>query len=112
MSVSCKCCCVVRLKVSATGRSLVQRSPTECGVSECDIEIPTVRRSGLMRDQEMLKEEFCSAACTPPSYEQGADVKHDASYLCLNSNSGLTEYFHLQFGGKLTACPSVLLTCQ
>jgi hypothetical protein len=27
-------CC--RAEVSATGRSLVQRSPTECGVSECD----------------------------------------------------------------------------
>jgi len=25
-----------RVEVSATGRSLVQRSPTECGVSECD----------------------------------------------------------------------------
>ena len=27
-------CC--QLKVSASGRSLVQRSPTDCGVSECD----------------------------------------------------------------------------
>jgi hypothetical protein len=27
-------CCQV--EVSATGRSLVQRSPTDCGVSECD----------------------------------------------------------------------------
>jgi hypothetical protein len=27
-----------------TGRSLVQRSPTECGVSECDLEISTMRR--------------------------------------------------------------------
>ena len=26
----------VQVEVSATGRSLVQRSPTECGVSECD----------------------------------------------------------------------------
>ena len=35
MSVSCesRCC---QVEVSATGRSLVQRSPTECGVSECD----------------------------------------------------------------------------
>jgi hypothetical protein len=29
-------CCLV--EVSATGWSLVQRSPTECGVSECDRE--------------------------------------------------------------------------
>jgi hypothetical protein len=27
-------CC--QAEFSATGRSLVQRSPTECGVSECD----------------------------------------------------------------------------
>jgi hypothetical protein len=33
--VSIVCCQVV---VSATGRSLVQSSPTECGVPECDRE--------------------------------------------------------------------------
>ena len=27
-----------QVKVSSMGRSLVQRSPTECGVSECDPE--------------------------------------------------------------------------
>ena len=30
------CECRVLSQVSATGRSLVQRSHTECGVSECD----------------------------------------------------------------------------
>ena len=34
-------CCEV--EVSATGRSLVQRSLTKCGVSECDLETSTVR---------------------------------------------------------------------
>jgi hypothetical protein len=34
MSVSCGPC--VLLEVSATGRSLVQGSPTKGGVSECD----------------------------------------------------------------------------
>jgi hypothetical protein len=33
--------------VSATGRSLVQRSPTECGVSECDREASIMRRPML-----------------------------------------------------------------
>jgi len=33
--VSVVCC---QVDVSASGRSLVQRSPTECGVSECDRE--------------------------------------------------------------------------
>jgi len=38
-------CCQV--EVSATVRSLVQRSPTECGVSECDLEASLVRRLWL-----------------------------------------------------------------
>jgi len=33
-----------RVKVSATGRSLVQRSSTECGVSECDRESSIMER--------------------------------------------------------------------
>jgi hypothetical protein len=35
-------CCQV--EVCATGRSLVQRSPAACGVSECDRETSTMRR--------------------------------------------------------------------
>ena len=31
-------------EVSATGRSLAQWSPTECGVSECDLETLTRRK--------------------------------------------------------------------
>ena len=42
MSVSCECC--VLSKISAKGRSLVQRSPTECGVSECNFEASVMRR--------------------------------------------------------------------
>jgi hypothetical protein len=34
MSVSCECLCR-QVEVSATGRSLVQRSPTDCGVCVC-----------------------------------------------------------------------------
>jgi hypothetical protein len=45
--VSVVCC---QVEVSASGRSLVQRSPTECGVSECDHISSTVRRPlGLSR---------------------------------------------------------------
>ena len=36
MSLVIVVCCQV--EVSATGRSLLQRSPTDCGVSECDRE--------------------------------------------------------------------------
>jgi hypothetical protein len=35
-------CCQV--EVSGSGRSFVQRSPTECGVSECDREASIMRR--------------------------------------------------------------------
>jgi hypothetical protein len=34
-SESCVCC---QVEVSATGRSLVQGSPADCGVSECDLD--------------------------------------------------------------------------
>jgi hypothetical protein len=40
MSASFVCC---RVEVYASGRSLVQRSPTECGVSECDREASIMR---------------------------------------------------------------------
>ena len=39
--VSVVCC---QVGVSASGLSLVQRSPTECGVSGCDHEASTMRR--------------------------------------------------------------------
>ena len=42
--VSCGCCVFCQVDVSATVRSLARRSPTECGVSECDLETSTVRR--------------------------------------------------------------------
>jgi hypothetical protein len=38
--VSVVCC---QVEVSASGRSLVQRSPNECGVSECDSEASIMR---------------------------------------------------------------------
>jgi len=43
LSLSSIVCCQV--EVSATGRSLVQGSPTKCGVSECDFETSTSRMS-------------------------------------------------------------------
>jgi hypothetical protein len=34
-----------------TGRSLVQRSPTECGVSECNREASTTRRPSIHEEK-------------------------------------------------------------
>ena len=39
-AVSVVCC---NIEVSASGRSLVQRSPTECAVAECDHESSRTR---------------------------------------------------------------------
>jgi hypothetical protein len=44
--VSVVCC---QVEVSATSWSLVQRSPTECGVSECDREALVTRRPWPIR---------------------------------------------------------------
>jgi hypothetical protein len=44
MDVCYECCVCCQVEVSATSWSLVQRSPTECGVPECDREASTVRR--------------------------------------------------------------------
>ena len=41
--------CVLSVGVYATNRSLVQRSPTECGVSECGLETSTKRRPKPIR---------------------------------------------------------------
>jgi len=47
MSVSCDVCC--QIEVSATGRSLVQGSPTECSVSERVVEVLPIRRTWSSR---------------------------------------------------------------
>jgi hypothetical protein len=54
MSLVSSVCC--QLEVSSSGRSLVQRSPTQCGVSECDLETSWMRRpwptGGLLRHEK------------------------------------------------------------
>ena len=47
MSLVSFVCCPVG--VSATFQSLVHKSPTECGVSECDLEISTMTRPRPIR---------------------------------------------------------------
>jgi hypothetical protein len=51
--VSVVCC---QVEVSASGWSLVQRSPTECGVSECDREASTMTEPWPIRAVEPVKE--------------------------------------------------------
>ena len=59
--------CVCQVEVSATGRSLFQRSPTLCGVSKGDLESSTMRRPTPTRAVEPRKKEFnalTSLKCT------------------------------------------------
>ena len=44
--------------ISATNRSLAQRSPSECGVSECDLETSTIERLCSIRTVESLKKVY------------------------------------------------------
>jgi hypothetical protein len=52
MNFSRGCCMCCSLEVSATGRSLVQRSRTKCGVSECEFETSTLGRPWPIRAVE------------------------------------------------------------
>ena len=45
-----------RVEVSAAGRSLVQRSPTDCGLSECDLKTSKMRRLRETRGFQRRKE--------------------------------------------------------
>jgi hypothetical protein len=53
--VSVVCC---KVEVSATDRSLMQRSPTECGVSRCDREASTMRRPWPTSSCRAIKNPF------------------------------------------------------
>jgi hypothetical protein len=54
-------CC--QEEVSATGWSLVQRSPTECGVSECDREASIIRRPWPTRGCCAIGKKCCTLTC-------------------------------------------------
>ena len=55
MSFSCVECCELSRRYLCGGRSLVQRSPSECGGSECDLETSTMRRPWPPRDVQPWK---------------------------------------------------------
>ena len=55
MSVSFVCCILWGRETYASVLSLVQKSPTECGVPECDREAPIMRRSCPTSAQYVLK---------------------------------------------------------
>jgi hypothetical protein len=56
MSVVSGVCC--QAEFSALGRSLVQRSPTACGVSECDRKTSIMRRPWTARGCYAMERKF------------------------------------------------------
>jgi hypothetical protein len=78
-------CCQV--EVSATGWSLVQRSPTECGVSECDREASTMRRPRPTRAVEPWKKKninICKIEiCVSSVISNVLYIKRSFSLTCL-----------------------------
>jgi hypothetical protein len=56
MSAYCDCCVCCQFEVSAADRSLVQRSPTEYDVAECDLETSIMRRPRPTRGCRAMKQ--------------------------------------------------------
>jgi hypothetical protein len=52
-------CCVLSGRGFCEDRSLVQRSPTECGVPECVLETSTMRRTRATRADEPCEGGWC-----------------------------------------------------
>jgi hypothetical protein len=69
--------CVVQVEVSATDWSLIQRSPTDCGASECDLETSWMRRPWPTGgNSTKIKLRFC---CTVSSHQSSTTIHLIAS---------------------------------
>jgi hypothetical protein len=94
ISVSCQCC-VLSGRGLCDGLSLVQRSPTECGVSECDREASIMRRLWPTRgccamggknlvnsSHELWSSSWCGCFCPPVTTTLlSADILPTALYI-------------------------------
>jgi len=77
MCVTFECWVCYQVEVSTTGRSLVQRSTTVCGVSECDLETSTMRRyrpARLSRDEEKYLPEISTNSFLNDIHLRGENV--------------------------------------
>jgi len=54
-----ECCVCYQEEVSALGRSLVQRSPTECFMYDCDLETSTTRGPRFTGRVEPWQKKYC-----------------------------------------------------
>ena len=88
MSVSCECC-VLSGRGLCVGLTFVQRSPTECGVSECDHESsiirwpwPTGGCSAMVKTKREFKDGLEVTHCQSSSHHHN----HDHHAMVLMSN--------------------------
>jgi hypothetical protein len=78
--VSDVCC---QAEVSATGRSLVQSSPTDCGVSECDREASIIRRPWPEQGAVTAQEKKFIAGPIPIAYQNVSEHFSIEKYIFL-----------------------------
>jgi len=93
MSVVSVVCCQVEVCVCAAGRSLVQKSSTECGVSECHHEASIMRRPWTTRGCCAMENKDCGGVIL---------VYHWARRCVIVTVSGVCLHAHIcAFGGRL-----------
>ena len=62
----CLLCCMLSGRSTCAGPITVQRSPNECGVSDCDLETSTMRRTRFTSTVEARKTVVCPVMGTKP----------------------------------------------
>ena len=100
MSLVSVVCCDVG--VAASGGSLVQRGPTECGVSECDREasIMTLRPTGGRlrhgKEKKLKKQSSCSDATSNPPATYFNPLNAELNPIChLLALLGVHHFLHV-----------------
>ena len=84
------------VKVSASGWSFARGSPTACGVSECDREVLTVRRSGPTRGCRAVKKKMSILSDSESYAVQYARTDYkSASYTLHGSVRNLIDKYHV-----------------
>jgi hypothetical protein len=93
-----------QIEVSATGRLLVQRSPSECGVSECDLQTSTMRRPMPNRALEPSKGVMiCLSNCTSLAPKVVIAIKHKPNEIL--RTTAMSVFYSLQ--KNLTKFPKI-----
>jgi hypothetical protein len=88
-----------RVEVSASGWSLVKRSPTECGVSECDLETSIMRRPRPTRGCRAMKKNRLKSKKVK-SLIRLWNMPSVAFYICVRKEEELCLWWQTRLLGK------------